>query len=116
MQYLLIRLLDTSFKFGLFIDCVKTEITNINCSQYGWTCRKETVNVAEHIKYLGTIVSKTGSVTEEYKEHVNIKRLEVRRLESIKCSRKISINTKIKVYKTMVKFILIYRREGWYKQ
>ena len=63
-----------------------------------------------------TIVSKTGSVTEEYKEHVNIKRLEVRRLESIKCSRKISINTKIKVYKTMVKFILIYRREGWYKQ
>lgn len=30
-----------------------------------------------------TIVSKTGSVTEEYKEHVNIKRLEVRRLESM---------------------------------
>lgn len=80
MQYLLIRLLDTSIKFGLFIDCVKTEITNLNCSQCDWTFRKETVNVAEHIKYLGTIVSKTGSVPEEYKEHVNIKRLEVRKV------------------------------------
>ena len=102
-------------KIGLVINCSKTEIINMNIVNAG-DCLIEgsVVKQVEKFKYLGTILSSNGSLREEFEERLKKANQAMGMLKAIWNSNNFSVHTKIKIYKTMVRPILIYGHESWY--
>ena len=71
MQRVLDCMVREGKKVGLVINCAKTEIINMNIENAD-ECFIEgrTVQVVEKFKYLGTILSRDGSLNEEFEERL----------------------------------------------
>ena len=102
-------------KVGLVINCAKTEIMNINIdNQRDCVIGGRIVKQVERFKYLGTVLSKDGSLNKEFEERLQKANQAMGMLKTVWNNNNFSIHTKIRIYKTMVRPILIYGHESWY--
>ena len=102
-------------KVGLIINSGKTEIINMNMENpqdcvVGGTVIKQ----VEKFKYLGTYLSKDGSLKLEFEERLKRANQAMGMLKNVWCNGNFSVHTKIRIYKVMVRSILIYGHESWY--
>ena len=115
MQTVLNSLIREGSKVGLNINRKKTEIINMNM-QNPEECVIDgsIVKQVDRFKYLGTILAKDGSLNLEYDERLRRANQAMGLLKTVWSSNNFSIHTKIKIYKTMVRTILLYGHESWY--
>ena len=102
-------------KVGLVINCEKTEIINMNIDNVrDCVINNRVVKQVEKFKYLGTYLSKDGTLQCEFEERLKKANQAMGMLKSIWNDANFSVHTKLKVYKTMVRTILVYGHESWY--
>ena len=92
----------------------KTEMINVNCQDRLCFVEGNAIKRVENFKYLGTTVSANGSLNEEFKDRIRKADQAVGRLGTFLRSGSLSVHSKLKLYETMVKPILIYGHESWY--
>ena len=115
IQMVLNCLIREGGKVGLKINCTKTEIIHMNiCNPEDCVIEGRIVKQVDRFKYLGTILAKDGSLNLEYDERIRKANQAMGMLKTMWCSKNLSIHTKIKIYKTMVRPILLYGHESWY--
>ena len=68
----------------------------------------------EKFKYLGTLLCMYGSLKVEFEERLRKANQARGMLNTVWNNNNFSVHTKIKIYKTMVRIILIYGHESWY--
>ena len=103
-------------KVGLVINCGKTEIINMNIENArDCVIDNRVVRQVESFKYLGTYLSKDGTLQREFDERLRKANQAMGMLKSVWNNANFSVHTKskLKVYKTMVRTILVYGRESW---
>ena len=115
MQRVLDCLVSEGRKVGLVINTRKTEIINMNIEN-AQDCSVEgsIIKQVDRFKYLGTYLSKDGSLKLEFEERLTRAHQAMGMLKNIWNNSNFSIHTKIKIYKVMVRSILIYGHESWY--
>ena len=74
---------------------------------------REEVEDVEEFVYLGTTVTKEGGGTEDIKKRLSKARGAFFNLKKIWNTRSIGRNTKIKLFKTLVRPVLLYGCEAW---
>ena len=74
---------------------------------------REEVEDVEEFAYLGTTVTKEGGGTEDIKKRLSKARGAFFNLKKIWNTRSIGWNTKIKLFKTLVRPVLLYGCEAW---
>ena len=72
-----------------------------------------TLAQAESFKYLGTMFSEGGGCLEAVKQRVKAAWCKWRELSGVLCDRKMPIKLKMKVYKTIVRPVLLFGAETW---
>ena len=79
-------------------------------------CRIEgsVIKQVDRFNYLGTYLSRDGSLKLEFEERLTRAHQAMGMLKNIWNNSNFSIHTKIKIYKVMVRSILIYGHESWY--
>ena len=102
-------------KVGLVINCAKTEMINMN-NENARDCviNNRVVRQVERFKYLGTYLSKDGTLQCEFEERLRKANQAMGMLKAIWNNANFSVHTKLKIYKTIVRTILIYGHESWY--
>ena len=68
----------------------------------------------ERFKYLGTTLSRDGSLREELEESLKKANQTMEILKLVWNNNNFSVLKKIKVYTTMLRNILVYGHESWY--
>ena len=76
-------------------------------------CGDEAVERVKQFKYLGSIVSDTGGTEEDVKSRKRSAQYMFTTLKPIWRSKAISLKTKLKIYNSSVKTILLYGSETW---
>ena len=115
MQRVLDCLVNEGRKVGLVINHRKTEIMNMNIEN-AQNCSIEgsAIKEVDRFKYLGTYLTKDGSLKLEFEERLRRAHQAMGMLKNIWNNNNFSVHTKIKIYKVMVRSILIYGHESWY--
>ena len=115
MQTVLNVLIREGGKVGLKINCKKTEIINMNMQNPDdCVIDGRAVKQVDRFKYLGTILAQDGSLNLEFDERLRKANQAMGMLKTMWGGNNFSIHTKIKIYKTMVRSILLYGHESWY--
>ena len=115
IQRVLDCLVNEGRKVGLVINNRKTEIINMNVEN-AQDCLVEGIAIkqVDKFKYLGTYLARDGSLRLEFEERLKRANQAMGMLKNIWCNSNFSLHTKIKIYKVMVRSILIYGHESWY--
>ena len=115
LQSLLDRMQDISKEVGLKINIGKTEIMRTeHADRDEITIDNQEVNEVEQFKYLGTLVANNGSLEGELNERLKKANQTMGRLSKIWQSRRLKLHTKIRLYKSLVRPVLLYGHESWY--
>ena len=115
LQRVLDCLVSEGRKVGLVINSRKTEIMNMNLENApDCVVEGNTIRQVDKFKYLGTYLAKDGSLTSEFEERLKKANQAMGMLKNVWNNNNFSIHTKIKIYKVMVRTILIYGHESWY--
>ena len=72
------------------------------------------IKQVDKFRYLGTYLAKDGSLKLEFEERLKRAHQAMGMLKNIWNNRNFSVHTKIRIYKVMVRSILIYGHESWY--
>ena len=101
-------------EYGLRVSREKTEYMKFNTEGEGDVrmngCQLKNVDA---FKYLGSIVSKDGSIDEEVRCRLQAAWNNWKRTSGVLCDRRISARVKGKVYKAVVRPALLYGSETW---
>ena len=101
-------------EYGLRVSREKTEYMEFNVEEEGEVmmdgCQLKNV---DSFKYLGSIVSKDGSIDEEIRGRVQSGWNNWKRTSGVLCDKRISARVKGKVYKAVVRPALLYGSETW---
>ena len=73
----------------------------------------EPVEEVTEFQYLGAVISEAGGGTKDLSNRINKARATFIRLKKIWNSKSIKRNTKLRLYKTLVKPVLLYGAEAW---
>ena len=107
-------LLDTSQETGLKIHKGKTKLLKINHnSQEQVKMEEEPLDEVESFTYLGSIVDKEGGTEADVKARIGKARSAFIQLRNIWKSSKIGQKTKIRLFNSNVKSVLLYGSETW---
>jgi hypothetical protein len=68
---------------------------------------------AEEFKYLGTTLTNQSSIAEEIKSRLRSRNACYRSVQNLLSSRLLSKDLKIKIYKTIILFVVLYGCETW---
>ena len=101
-------------KTGLTINTKKTEVMRVNNKQH--TAIKlgdQDIPETDKFVYLGSVVSKDGGADEDIKSRINKARHAFNTLRPIWNSTALSIKSKIRIFNTNVKSVLLYGSETW---
>lgn len=101
-------------KFGLKINIAKTKIMCINVqSQQQFEINGQAIENVQQFCYLGSIISVTGGSSEDIQSRVRKGRAAFGSLDKVWRSSHISRNTKIRLFNSNVKSVLLYGCESW---
>ena len=115
LQSLLTRMHEISQEVGLKINTRKTEIMRTEYAlEDEITLEGERVNEVESFKYLGTMISNTGSLELEFNERLKKANQTMGRLSKIWKSNRLKLHIKIRLYISLVRSVLLYGHESWY--
>ena len=115
MQNKTTKLCETDDQIGLKINSKKTKVMSINAptnppvSMY----KNEAVEEVDEFSYLGSIGSNDNGTSKEIKSRIKKARVTFCQLKNIWKSTKLNTHTKLKIYKSNVKSVLLYGAEIW---
>ena len=102
-------------KFGLNINQKKTKIMNINPNQTNNIyLDNKIIEEVNSFTYLGCIISIEGGTNEDILNRLNKARISFSILNKFRKNKNISLSTKIRIFNTNVKSILLYGAETWH--
>ena len=114
MQDKTTRLAETSAGTGLKINKRKTELMNINTTARApVTVGGEPIREVESFVYLGSVVDKHGGTDRDVSSRIGKARAAFIMLKNIWASMKISMTTKLRLFNSNVKSVLLYGSETW---
>lgn len=101
-------------KVGLKINKGKTKSMSLNATKnIQLRVREGTIEEVDEFNYLGSIISKNNGVLIDVDKRINKARSTFARLNKIWRTSTLTTYTKIKVFKAMVKPVLLYGAESW---
>ena len=105
---------NTSAGTGLRINKQKTELMRINATaSTPVTIKGEPIKEVESFVYLGSIVDRQGGTDQDVKARIGKARGAFIMLKSIWASKEISTKTKLRIFNSNVKSVLLYGSETW---
>lgn len=107
------RLTQAATKLGLTPNTAKTQVMTIHSKTSNPILMHSTALKVETFTYLGSVVDITGGAEEDIKSRINKARVVFNMLRKIWSSKHISINTKICIFNSNVKQVMLYRSEAW---
>ena len=103
-----------SEKLGLRIHKGKSKLLRVNTSSTNpVTLGPNTLEEVDSFTYLGSIVDKQGGTDADVKVRISKARTAFHQLKNIWASRDLSNKTKIRIFNTNVKSVLLYGAETW---
>ena len=103
-----------SSRLGLHINASKTKEMRINAkSTQNLTINNEDVEKVDVFPYLGSIMSPEDPTTKDIQSRLNKARLAFRHLYPVWKSKQYSRRTKVQLYNSNVKSVLLYGSECW---
>jgi hypothetical protein len=104
----------TSSRLGLNIHKGKSRVLKVNATNTSpITLEGEALEQVDSFTYLGSILDTQGGTEADVKARINKARVAFMQLKNIWSSRDLSINTKIRLFNTNVKSVLLYGAEMW---
>ena len=102
---------------GLRVNARKTEVMAC-CKEGGQQvvirdARENTLQQVQSFKYLGSTLTETGGCEKEVKERIKSGWSKWKEVKGVVCDRRMPRSVKSKVYKTMVRPVLLYGAETW---
>ena len=114
MQDKTTRLAETSAGTGLKINKRKTELMKINTTAYApVTVVGEPIREVESFVYLGSVVDKQEGMNRDVSSRIGKARAAFIMLKNIWASMKISMTTKLRLFNSNFKSVLLYGSETW---
>ena len=113
MQTKMDRLSIVSNSTGLHIHSGKTKVLRINATDAPISLQGSPVEDVESFTYLGSVINKQGGVDEDIKIRIQKARAAFIMLRNIWRSRDLKMDTKLRIFQTNVKSILLYGAETW---
>ncbi|XP_063404386.1 uncharacterized protein LOC134687857 [Mytilus trossulus] len=115
MQNKTSRLHETALSVGLKINAQKTKIISLNykTSKQPITLKGDNIEEVENFTYLGTNISQDNGTSKNIMARINKARTSFCRLRTVWKTTSISRSTKIKIYNSNVKSVLLYGAESW---
>ena len=108
------RLVMFAKQVGLFINVKKTEVMNISkAPAQPIKIEGNEVKQVNKFTYLGSVISSENGAKADIETRLNKARIAFKSLKIIWRSRKYSLKTKLKVYSSNVKTVLLYGSECW---
>ena len=107
-------LYNTSVQIGLKINKQKTKILRINAgTDEPVTIEGEELGEAECFTYLGSVMDKSGGTDADVKTRIGKARSAFNMLRKVWHSREIGTSTKVRLFNSNVKSVLLYGAETW---
>ena len=108
------RLAEEARKVGLNINKRKTEVMRIN-NELDRPIQLDGEEIIDTDKfvYLGSVVNRDGGTEEDIKSRINKARLAFNTLRPMWNSRALSLKSKVRIFNTNVKAVLLYGSETW---
>ena len=104
----------TSVQIGLRINKQKTKILRINAgTDEPVTIEGEELGEAESFTYLGSVMDKSGGTDADVKTRIGKARSAFNMLRKVWHSREIGTSTKVRLFNSNVKSVLLYGAETW---
>ena len=104
----------TSVQIGLKINKQKTKILRINAgTDEPVTIEGEELGEAESFTYLGSVMDKSGGTDADVKTRIGKARSAFNMLRKVWHSREIGTSTKVRLFNSNVKSVLLYGAETW---
>jgi flagellum-specific peptidoglycan hydrolase FlgJ len=114
MQEKLYTLHRNSTSIGLNINIAKTKVLKCNISNESHIkINDDLIEEVEDFTYLGSVVDKTGGTEKDIKARIMKARTAFVLLKNIWRAKDIKIHTKIRIFNTNVKSVLLYGSETW---
>ena len=115
MQEKLASLHENSAQLGLHINIAKTKVLKSNHQQEGppVTINGDTVEEVDNFCYLGSTIDNTGGAEKDVKARIGKARTSFMLLKNIWKAKTIKLNTKLRIFNTNVKSVLLYGSETW---
>ena len=108
------RLVKFAKQVGLFVNIKKTEVMAIGKAlDVAIKIEGEDLKEVNKFTYLGSVISNEDRAKADINTRINKARNAFKSLQNIWKSKKISLKTKIKVYSSNVKTVLLYGSECW---
>ena len=104
----------TSASLGLNIHRGKTKLLKVNTGNTpAVTLNDEALEEVDNFTYLGSIVDKQGGTDADVRTRIGKARAAFIQLKNIWSSTDLTLNTKIRIFNTIVKPVLLYGAETW---
>jgi len=114
MQHKITKMMDISTKLGLRPNVGKTKIMKINCtSNRPIKINGSDLEEVSSFVYLGSTVGVKGGTDEDIRVRINKARMVFNLLKKVWSSRVISRRTKLRIFNSNVKSVLLYGSETW---
>ena len=114
MQEKTTALSETGKRVGLGINHQKTKVLKINHQQDGdIQVENQSLDQVNHFVYLGSVVSASGGADEDIERRINLARQAFANLKQVWRSTYISVKTKVRIFNTNIKTVLLYGSETW---
>ena len=113
MQNKTTRLNNLSSNLGLNIHIKKTKMLRINADNEPIILTDMPIEEVDGFTYLGSIIDKKGGTDEDIKARIQKARASFIMLRGIWKSKELNTRTKLRIFKTNVKTVLLYGSETW---
>ena len=99
---------------GLKISQGKTKLMKMkNRSQARTTVQGKELEEVQHFKYLGSFISADSNIEKEVSTRIGLAAQAFNRLQNIWKSSTLTARTKLKIYRSNVRTVLLYGAETW---
>lgn len=114
MQKKLDKLIKEARKIGLEINNKKTKIMKINTPrEMGIKIKENEIEEVKEFTYLGSIINIEGGTEADIEARIGKAQNAFRNLNKIWSSKELTLSTKLRIFNTNVKSILLYGAETW---
>ena len=109
------KIAENSSKVGLHINVAKTKLMKLNAkSTNAIKIGDSTIEEVDKFTYLGSVVTPTGGTEEDVNARINKARTAFSQLNKLWNSSTIRLKTKLKIFNSNVKAVLLYGSETWF--